>query len=176
MYLQLDKVYTISHYISEIPDLQKRSILMVCQSKIARSQAGRSSAARVSSAAPKKKSFDRGGPVWPPRSNVTNDRLRGGLGGLCPPSQKPGGLGGSAPQPKPKNFRKNAKIYVYTFVCLFKVELNILGYTALHRSPDVDGIEPPVLYVRRSTFNVVWAVGRQRTVEAILLCRGKNFF
>ena len=23
-----------------------------------------------------------------------------GLGGLCPPSQKPGGLGGSAPQPK----------------------------------------------------------------------------
>ena len=34
-------------------------------------------AARVSSAAPKKKSFDRGGPVWPRRSNVTNDRLRG---------------------------------------------------------------------------------------------------
>ena len=78
-------------------------------------------AARVSSAAPKKKSFDRGGPVWPPRSNVTNDRLRGGLGGLCPPSQKPGGLGGSAPQPKPKIFRKNAKIYVYTFICLCKV-------------------------------------------------------
>ena len=66
----------------------------------------------MSSAAPKKKSFDRGGPVWPPRSNVTNDRLRGGSlplslspwsGGLCPPSQKPGGLGGSAPQPKPRN-------------------------------------------------------------------------
>ena len=54
----------------------------------------------VSSAAPKKESFDRGGPVWPPRSNVTNDRLRGGLGGLCPPSQNSGGLGGSAPQPK----------------------------------------------------------------------------
>ena len=35
-------------------------------------------AARVSSAAPKKKSFDRGGPVWPPQSNVTNNRLRGG--------------------------------------------------------------------------------------------------
>ena len=48
-----------------------------------RTAGGRSSAARVSSAAPKKKSFDRGGPVWPPRSNVTNDRLRGGLGGLC---------------------------------------------------------------------------------------------
>ena len=40
--------------------------------------------ARVSSAAPKKKSFDRGGPVWPPRSNVTNDRLREGLGGSAP--------------------------------------------------------------------------------------------
>ena len=45
-------------------------------------------AARVSSAAPKKKSFDRGGPVWPPRSNVMNDRLRGGLEGLCSPSAK----------------------------------------------------------------------------------------
>ena len=55
-------------------------------------------AAPVSSAAPKKKSFDRGGPVWPPRSNVTNDRLGGGdLVGLCPPGQKPEGLGGSAP-------------------------------------------------------------------------------
>ena len=30
------------------------------------------------------KAFDRGGPVWPPRSNVTNDRLGGVLGGLCP--------------------------------------------------------------------------------------------
>ena len=29
-----------------------------------------------------------------------------GLGGLCPPNQNPGGLGGSAPQPKPKIFRK----------------------------------------------------------------------
>ena len=50
-------------------------------------------AARMSSAAPKNKSFDRGGPVWPPRSNVTNDRLGEGAGGLCPPSPKPGGLG-----------------------------------------------------------------------------------
>ena len=32
--------------------------------------ARRSSTAPVSSAAPKKKSFDRGGPVWPPRSNA----------------------------------------------------------------------------------------------------------
>ena len=72
-------------------------------------------AARVSSAAPKKKSFDRGGPVWPPRSNVTNDRLRGGLGGLCPPSQKPGGLGGSAPQPKTKNFELINYLINYLF-------------------------------------------------------------
>ena len=46
---------------------------------------------------------------------------------LCPPSQKPGGLGGSAPQPKPKNFRKNAKIYVYTFICLCKVQKLLIG-------------------------------------------------
>ena len=62
---------------------------------------GRStSAAPVSSAAPKKKAFDRGGLVWPPRSNAADDRLGGGLGGLCLPSQKPGGLGtqwGAAP-------------------------------------------------------------------------------
>ena len=36
------------------------------------------------------RSFDRGSPVWPPRSNVTNDRLGEG------PSQKPG-LWGAAP-------------------------------------------------------------------------------
>ena len=89
-----------------------------------RTAGGRSSAARVSSAAPKKKSFDRGGPVWPPRSNVTNDRLRGGLGGLCPPSQKPGGLGGSAPQPKifrniSKNFEKNPRDLYFTNAPLY---------------------------------------------------------
>ena len=37
--------------------------------------------ARVVSGA-EKKSLDRGGPVWPPRSNVTNDRLRGQFGDL----------------------------------------------------------------------------------------------
>ena len=47
-------------------------------------------AARVSSAAPKKKSFDRGGPVWPPRSSAADDHLGGGSGGQSPPSQKPG--------------------------------------------------------------------------------------
>ena len=59
--------------------------------------AGPSSAAPLSSAAPKKKAFDRGGPVWLPRSNAADDRLGRGL---CPPSQKSEGLGGSAPQPK----------------------------------------------------------------------------
>ena len=86
------------------------SFLIVLISNCAGRPAGRPDvrpdvrAARVSSAVPKKKSFDRGGPVWPPRSNVTNDRLGVVLGGLCPPSQNLGGLGGSAPQPKPKNF------------------------------------------------------------------------
>ena len=54
--------------------------------------AGRSSAAPMSSAAPKKKAFDRGGPVGPPRSNAADA-----------PSQKTRGLGGSALQPKPNN-------------------------------------------------------------------------
>ena len=53
-----------------------------------------------------KKTFDQGRPVWPPRSNAKYDRLGGGLGGQSPLSQKPGGLGGSAPQPKPKFFEK----------------------------------------------------------------------
>ena len=33
-----------------------------------------------------KKSFDRGGPAWPPRSNAKYDRFGGHLGELCPPS------------------------------------------------------------------------------------------
>ena len=45
--------------------------------------------ARVVSGA-KKKPFDRGGPVWPPRSNVRNDRLGvGRLGGQSPPRPPP---------------------------------------------------------------------------------------
>ena len=55
--------------------------------------------ARVVSGA-EKKSFDRGGPVWPPRSNVTNDRLRGGSGGALPPQSKTGGSGGQRPLAK----------------------------------------------------------------------------
>ena len=58
----------------------------------------------------KKKAFDRGGPVWPPRSNAKDDRSGGGgfWGGFSPPpSQNPGGQGGSAPQSK--LFEKTAK-------------------------------------------------------------------
>ncbi len=57
-----------------------------CAGRAAGRPAGRSAGrpavrvAHVSSAAPKKRSFDRGGPVWPPRSNVTNDRSGGGSG------------------------------------------------------------------------------------------------
>ena len=71
-----------------------------------RTAGGRSSAARVtlSSAAPKKKAFDRGGPVWPPRSNVTNDRLRRESGGALPPQPKFGGSGGQRPPAKTENF------------------------------------------------------------------------
>ena len=47
--------------------------------------AGRLSAVPVSSAAPKKKVFDRGGPVWPPRSNAADDRLGGCREGALPP-------------------------------------------------------------------------------------------
>ena len=61
-----------------------------------------------------KKTFDRGGPDWPPRSNVANDRLGGGLGRLCPPSQNSGGLGGSAPQPKIfRKFLKKFEEYIF---------------------------------------------------------------
>ena len=57
-------------------------------------------AVHVSSAAPTKKLFDRGGPVWPPRSNVTNDRLRRGSGRALPPQPKIGGSGGQRPPAK----------------------------------------------------------------------------
>ena len=57
--------------------------------------AGCPGGARVVSGA-EKKSFDRGGPVWPPRSNVTNDRLRGGS---LPPQPKT-----AAPGSHPKFF------------------------------------------------------------------------
>ena len=49
--------------------------------------------ARVVSGA-EKKAFDRGGPVWPPRSNAADDRLGGASGGALPPQPKIGGSGG----------------------------------------------------------------------------------
>jgi len=63
--------------------------------------AGRLLAVPVSSAVPKKKSLDRGGPVWPPGSNAADDRLRGWVckappaknrrvSGAARPSQKVG--------------------------------------------------------------------------------------
>ena len=63
-------------------------------------QAERSSTAPVSSAAPKKKAFDRGGPVWPPRSNAADDRLGWGSGKALPPQPKTGGSGGQRPPAK----------------------------------------------------------------------------
>ena len=65
--------------------------------------------ARVVSGA-EKKAFDRGGPVWPPRSNAADDRFGGGgLEGLCPPSQK---TGGSAPQPNKKNLNYQETVFL----------------------------------------------------------------
>ena len=59
-----------------------------------------------------KKSFDRGGPVWPPRSNVTNDRFGGGSGGALPPKPKTGGSGGQRPPAKTEKFLKKINIIV----------------------------------------------------------------
>lgn len=50
-------------------------------------------------------------------------------------------------------------------------DLNAMGFQALHRSEDVDGIEPPVLYVHTASFRVVWDDCHQRTVGAVLCPR-----
>ena len=50
--------------------------------------------------APKKKSFDRGGPVWPPRSNAKDDHVGGGPGGLRLPQPKIGWSEGLRPPAK----------------------------------------------------------------------------
>jgi len=46
-------------------------------------------------------------------------------------------------------------------------DLTSLGYS-VHRREAADGIEPPALYVRKSTFDVAWAGCHKRTVEAVL--------
>ena len=93
--------------------------------------------ARVSSVAPKKKSFDRGGPVWPPRSNVTNDRLRGS-GGAKSPWPKTGGSGGQRPPAKTQNFsenfRKNSKKFSPTHLA-YPTHLLLSGDTSESRTP-----------------------------------------
>ena len=53
----------------------------------------------------KKKAFDRGGPVWPPRSNAADDRLGGG--GALPPLPKNRVVWEAEPlQPKPTDFEE----------------------------------------------------------------------
>ena len=58
-----------------------------------------------SSAAPTKKAFDRGGPVWPPRSNAADDRFGGVWGGFAPPA-KIRGVWGAEPPSKIENLEK----------------------------------------------------------------------
>ena len=53
---------------------------------------------RVVSGAEKNKSFDRGGPVWPPRSNAEYDRL-GGILGAAGPSENQHNYVGWIPVP-----------------------------------------------------------------------------
>jgi len=43
-----------------------------------------------------------------------------------------------------------------------------LGFLAVHRSPDVDGIEPPVVYVKSASFAIQWEDCHQRTASALL--------
>ena len=47
-----------------------------------------------------KKTFDRGGQVWPLQSNAKDDRLGGGSGEALPPQPKTGGSGGQRPPAK----------------------------------------------------------------------------
>ena len=51
-----------------------------------------------------KKTFDRGGPVWLPRSSAKDGCLGGGSGGALPPPPKTGGSG--LPNRKNLKFRK----------------------------------------------------------------------
>ena len=99
-----------------------------------RTAGGRWSSAPVSSAAQKKKAFDRGGSVWPPRSNAA-DRLGGVLGRLCPPSQKPGSLGGSAPQPKSEKIQiLRTFIFFENFLKVLKVRTTLYCFVPIHDS------------------------------------------
>ena len=70
---------------SSVPDLISSLVIQMERSP---GKLFRSSAAPMSSAAPERKSFDRGGPVWPPRSKAKDGCSGGCLAGLCPPSEK----------------------------------------------------------------------------------------
>ena len=61
---------------------------------------GRRGGARVVGGAEKKKAFDRGGPVRPPRSNAADDHLRGWSGGALFPQPKTGRSGRQRPPAK----------------------------------------------------------------------------
>ena len=87
-------------------------------------QAGRSSAAPVSSAATKKKAFDRGGSVWPPRSNAKDDRL----GGALPPKLNLG-----APSQHRNNLKKKS-IFFLTLVAR-PLEVDLYAVVKHERTP-----------------------------------------
>ena len=54
-----------------------------------------------------KKAFDRGGLVWPPRSNAKYDRLGVGVwGGFAPPAKNRGVWGAAPPSQNRKNEKK----------------------------------------------------------------------
>ena len=66
--------------------------------------------------APKKKTFDRGGPVWPPQSSAEDDRLGGGLEG-------------SNPQPKLKKFENISKVSTASYLYGISVGLKFDNVT-----------------------------------------------
>ena len=85
-------------YLGSIGSVDGRRTVVARSSDSRRTVVGRSSGRTSGRRACRqrcrqKKSFDRGGPVWPPGSNVTNDRLGvgskiGGSGRQRPPAKK----------------------------------------------------------------------------------------
>ena len=61
-----------------------------------------------------KKAFDRGGPVWPPRSNAVDDRLGRVWGGFAPPA-KIRGVWGAAPPSQNRKISKDMTTYEYDY-------------------------------------------------------------
>mmetsp|Transcript_61462 Transcript_61462/g.116083 ORF Transcript_61462/g.116083 Transcript_61462/m.116083 type:complete len:356 (-) Transcript_61462:480-1547(-) len=46
--------------------------------------------------------------------------------------------------------------------------LEEFGYSPVHRTPTDEGIEPPVMYIRKSAFEIVWEDCHKRTVGVVL--------